>query len=201
MLFRSPVYAAAHVEALFTRMRGCRFEETLEILPGVKLTMYPAGHIAGAACIFLESKEGSLFYTGDFSGFSQNTIEGIRIPKLRPDVIITEATYGDKLHANRQVEEKALVEVVRECIEKKGKMVIPAFALGRAQEVLLILRRAMNKGELPKVKIYVDGMVRDMNVVYSRHPWYLKNALAKRIEKGNDIFYSDEIVQIGRAHV
>lgn len=192
-----PVYAAAHVEALFTRMRGCRFEETLEILPGVKLTMYPAGHIAGAACIFLESKEGSLFYTGDFSGFSQNTIEGIRIPKLRPDVIITEATYGDKLHANRQVEEKALVEVVRECIEKKGKMVIPAFALGRAQEVLLILRRAMNKGELPKVKIYVDGMVRDMNVVYSRHPWYLKNALAKRIEKGNDIFYSDEIVPVG----
>ncbi|MGN0251578.1 MAG: MBL fold metallo-hydrolase [Oliverpabstia sp.] len=192
-----PVYAAAHVEALFTRMRGCRYEETLEILPGLKLTMYPAGHIAGAACIFLESKEGSLFYTGDFSGFSQNTIEGIRIPKLRPDVIITEATYGDKLHANRQVEEKALVEVVRECIEKKGKMVIPAFALGRAQEVLLILRRAMNKGELPKVKIYVDGMVRDMNMVYSRHPWYLKNALAKRIEKGNDIFYSDEIVPVG----
>lgn len=192
-----PVYAAAHVEALFTRMRGCRYEETLEILPGLKLTMYPAGHIAGAACIFLESKEGSLFYTGDFSGFAQNTIEGIRIPKLRPDVIITEATYGDKLHANRQVEEKALVEVVRECIEKKGKMVIPAFALGRAQEVLLILRRAMNKGELPKVKIYVDGMVRDMNVVYSRHPWYLKNALAKRIEKGNDIFYSDEIVPVG----
>lgn len=192
-----PVYAATHVEALFTRMRGCRYEETLEILPGLKLTMYPAGHIAGAACFFLESKEGSLFYTGDFSGFSQNTIEGIRIPKLRPDVIITEATYGDKLHANRQVEEKALVEVVRECIEKKGKMVIPAFALGRAQEVLLILRRAMNKGELPKVKIYVDGMVRDMNVVYSRHPWYLKNALAKRIEKGNDIFYSDEIVPVG----
>lgn len=192
-----PVYAVADVEALFTRMHGCRFEETLEILPGLKLTMYQAGHIAGAACIFLESDEGSLFYTGDFSGFSQNTIEGLRIPRLHPDVIITEATYGDKLHANRQVEEKALVEVVKECIERKGKMVIPAFALGRAQEVLLILRRAINKGELPKVRIYVDGMVRDMNVVYGRHPWNLKNALAKRIEKGNDIFYSDEIVPVG----
>lgn len=192
-----PVYAATDVEALFTRMHGCRFEETLEILPGIKLTMYQAGHIAGAACIFLESKEGSLFYTGDFCGFSQNTIEGIRIPKLRPDIIITEATYGDKLHANRQVEEKALVEVVKECIEKKGKMVIPAFALGRAQEVLLILKRAMNKGELPKVKVYVDGMVREMNTVYSRHPWYLKNMLAKKIMKGNDLFYSDEILPVG----
>lgn len=192
-----PAYAAADVEALFSRMRGCRFEEPLEILPGVTITMYQAGHIAGAACIFLESKDGSLFYTGDFSGFSQNTIEGIRLPKLRPDVVITEATYGDKLHSNRQVEEKALVDVVRECIEKKGKMVIPAFALGRAQEVLLILKRAMNKGELPKTKIYVDGMVRDMNIIYSRHPWYLKNALAKRIEKGNDIFYSEEILPVG----
>lgn len=192
-----PVYAASDVEMLFTRMHGCRFEETLEILPGIKLTMYQAGHIAGAACIFLESKEGSLFYTGDFSGFSQNTIEGIRIPKLRPDVIITEATYGDKLHANRQVEEKALVDVVKECIEKNGKMVIPAFALGRAQEVLLILKRAMNRGEIPKVKVYADGMVREMNAVYSRHPWYLKNSLAKKIMKGNDIFYSDEIQPVG----
>lgn len=192
-----PAYAEADVEALFTRMHGCRFEESLEILPGIKLTMYSAGHIAGAACIFLESKEGSLFYTGDFSGFSQNTIEGIRVPKLRPDIVITEATYGDKLHANRQAEEKALIEVVKECINKNGKMVIPAFALGRAQEVLLILKRAMNKGELPKAKIYVDGMVRDMNVVYGRHPWYLKNMLAKRIMKGNDIFYSDEICPVG----
>ena len=192
-----PAYAEADVEALFTRIHGCRFEESLEILPGIKLTMYPAGHIAGAACIFLESKEGSLFYTGDFSGFSQNTIEGIRIPKLRPDIVITEATYGDKLHANRQAEEKALIEVVKECIEKNGKMVIPAFALGRAQEVLLILKRAMNKGEIPKVKIYADGMVRNMNVVYERHPWYLKNMLAKRIMKGKDIFYSDEICPVG----
>ena len=126
-----PAYAAADVDALFTRMHGCRFEEPLEILPGVTLTMYQAGHIAGAACIFLESKEGSFFYTGDFLGFSQNTIEGIRIPKLRPDIVITEATYGDRLYSNRQVEEHALVEVVRECIEKKRQNGHPCLCTGK----------------------------------------------------------------------
>ncbi len=192
-----PIYAQKDVEQVFEKMLAVRYEQALEILPGITLTLYQAGHVAGAACIYLQSEDGTIFYSGDFSSFSQNTIEGIRIPKLRPDISIVESTYGDRLHANRQVEERKLIEMAAECIEKQGKMLIPTFALGRAQEVLLILRKAINKKQLPKVKIYVDGMVRDMNTAYARNPWFLKNALAKRIEKGNDIFYSEEIVPIG----
>ncbi|MCD7957660.1 MAG: MBL fold metallo-hydrolase [Lachnospiraceae bacterium] len=191
-----PAYAEKDVEQLFGRMMAVRYEQPLEILPGITLTMYQAGHIAGAACVYLTSKEGSLFYSGDFSTFAQNTIEGIRLPKLRPDVAIVESTYGDRLHSNRQVEEQTLIDTAAECIAKGGKMLIPTFALGRAQEVLLILKRAMNKGELPKTKVYVDGMVRDMNTAYSRNPWFLKNALAKKAERGGDLFYSDEIVAV-----
>lgn len=193
-----PIYAEQDVEGVFGRMHTVHYEQPLEVLPGITLTMYPAGHIAGAACIYLQSKTGSLFYSGDFCSFAQNTIEGIRLPRLRPDIAIVESTYGDRLHSNRQVEEQRLIETAAECIAKKGKMLIPVFALGRAQEVLLILRRAMNKGEIPKTRIYVDGMVRDMNTAYSRNPYYLKNALARRIEKGNDVFYSDEIVPVDK---
>lgn len=64
--------------------------------------------------------------------------------------------------------------------KKGGKMLIPAFALGRAQEVLLILKRAMNKGELSKVNIYADGMVRNINTVYKMNPLYLKGSLGKK---------------------
>ncbi|MCC8101523.1 MAG: MBL fold metallo-hydrolase [Clostridiales bacterium] len=188
-----PHYAERDVEELFGRMMAVRYEQPMEILPGITLTLYQAEHIAGAACIYLQSREGSLFYSGDFSVFAQNTIEGIRIPKLRPDVAIVESTYGDRLHSNRQVEERVLIDTAAECIEKGGKMLIPTFALGRAQEVLLILRRAMNKGELPKVRIFVDGMVRDMNTAYERNPWFLKNALARKAERGGELFYSDEI--------
>ncbi len=192
-----PVYAQKDVEQVFDRMLAVGYEQEMEILPGIILTLFQAGHIAGAACVYLQSRDGSLFYSGDFSSFSQNTIEGIRIPKLRPDIAIVESTYGDRLHSNRQVEERQLVLAAAECIEKQGKMLIPVFALGRAQEVLLILRRAMNKGELPKVKIYVDGMVREINTAYLRNPWFLKKALAKRIEKGNDVFYSEDIIPVG----
>lgn len=188
-----PHYSEQDVLAMLGRIRPLRFQAPFPILDDITLTFYPAGHIAGAACIYLVTKEGSLFYSGDFSAFSQRTIEGISIPKLRPDVAIVETTYGNRLHSNRQVEEKRLVEVVRECILQKKKILIPAFALGRAQEVLLILRSAIQNQEIPAVPVYVDGMVRDINIMYTRNPTYLKNTLGKRIFKGNEPFYTKEI--------
>lgn len=188
-----PHYSEPDVLAMLGRIHVIGFQAPFPILEDITLTFYPAGHIAGAACIYLTTPEGSLFYSGDFSAFSQRTIEGISIPKLRPDSAIVETTYGNRLHANRQVEEKRLVELVRECILQRKKILIPAFALGRAQEVLLLLRTAIQNQEIPAVPVYVDGMVRDINTMYTRNPTYLKNALAKRILKGNDPFYTKEI--------
>ncbi len=188
-----PHYSEQDVLAMLGRIYPVRFKTPFPILDDFTLTFYPAGHIAGAACIYLVTEEGSLFYSGDFSTFSQRTIEGIGIPKLRPDVAIVETTYGNRLHSNRQVEEKRLVELVRDCILQKKKILIPAFALGRAQEVLLILRTAIQNQEIPAVPVYVDGMVRDINIMYTRNPTYLKNALAKRILKGSEPFYTKEI--------
>ncbi len=188
-----PHYSEQDVLAMLERIRTAGYQTPLPILDGFTLTLYPAGHIAGASCIYLATEEGTLFYSGDFSAFSQKTIEGISIPKLRPDVAILETTYGNRLHANRQVEEKRLAEVVRECVLEKKKILIPVFALGRAQEVLLILRAAIQNGQIPSVPVYVDGMVRDINTVYTRNPIYLKNSLGRRIMKGNEPFYTKEI--------
>lgn len=188
-----PHYSEQDVLSMLGRIHPLGYQTPFPILEGFTLTFYPAGHIAGAACIYLITKEGTLFYSGDFSAFSQRTIEGIRIPKLRPDIAIVETTYGTRLHANRQVEEKRLTELVRECLLQKKKILIPAFALGRAQEVLLILRAAIQNQEIPAVPVYVDGMVRDINSMYTRNPTYLKNALGKRILKGNEPFYTKEI--------
>lgn len=188
-----PHYSEQDVLAMLNRIHPVGFQTPFPIWEGFTLTFYPAGHIAGAACIYLSTEEGTVFYSGDFSAFSQRTIEGISIPKLRPDIAIVETTYGNRLHANRQLEEKRLVELVRECLLQKKKILIPAFALGRAQEVLLILRAAIQNQELPAVPVYVDGMIRDINIMYTRNPTYLKNALGKRILKGNEPFYTREI--------
>ena len=188
-----PHYSEQDVLAMLGRVHPIGYQTPFPIFDKFTLTFYPAGHIAGAACVYLVTEEGSLFYSGDFSAFPQRTIEGIRIPRLRPDAAIVETTYGNRLHSNRMVEERRLVELVRECVGQKKKILIPVFALGRAQEVLLILRAAIQNQEIPSVPVYVDGMVRDINTIYTRNPIYLKNALGRRIFKGNEPFYTKEI--------
>lgn len=191
-----PLYAEGDVVNTLNRIYTINYEVRFPIFEDVHATFYNAGHVAGASCVYLQSPEGALFYSGDFSVFSQRTVEGTKLPKLRPDVAIIESTYGDKLHSNRETEEKALVDIVNECIENNGKMIIPAFALGRAQEVILILKSAMNKGSLKKVKIYADGMVRDINRVYKNNPLYLRNSLGKKILKGVSPFYDENIIEV-----
>lgn len=191
-----PLYAEKDVESALNRIFTINYEVKFPIFEDIHITFYNAGHIAGASCVYIQSPEGAIFYSGDFSVFSQRTVEGAKLPKLRPDVAILEATYGDRLHSNREIEERNLIEAVNECIENNGKMIIPAFALGRAQEVILILKGAMNKGSLKKIKVYIDGMVRDINRVYKNNPLYLKNSLGKKILRGLSPFYDDNIIEI-----
>lgn len=191
-----PLYAEQDVVSTLNRIFPIGYEVKFPILEDIFLTFYNAGHIAGASFCYIQGKEGTLFYSGDFAAFSQKSIEGAKLPKLRPDVAIVESTYGDRLHSNREIEEKALIDFVNEAVGNKGKILIPAFALGRAQEVILILKGAMNKGQLKNVKVYVDGLVRDVNRVYNRNPLYLKKSLGKKVLKGLEPFYDDNIVEV-----
>lgn len=191
-----PHYTQEDVAAMLNRIHALNFCVRFPIFEGMAVTMYPAGHIAGAACIYLECNEGTIFYSGDFCAFPQKTIEGIHIPKLRPDAAIVETTYGDRLHANRQVEENGLVNLVAECVARGDKVLIPAFALGRAQEVLLLLKGAIQNGQIPSVPVYADGMVRDINGMYERNPAYLRRNLGRSVWKGNAPFYTREITAV-----
>lgn len=194
-----PAYAEIHVKEMLNRIichtPGHTFSPFLDA--DLKVTFYSAGHIAGAASIYIVGNEGSFFYSGDFSRFRQNTIEGASIPKLRPDVAFFESTYGDKLHANRELEESRLVEKIGSVVKNGGKVLIPAFALGRAQEIILILKKAINKGMI-NTKVYVDGMVKDICRIYKLNPNYLRENLAKKIFKGGEIFFDDNVMPVDR---
>lgn len=194
-----PAYAEIHVKEMLNRIichtPGHTFSPFLD--SDLKVTFYSAGHIAGAASIYIVGNEGSFFYSGDFSRFRQNTIEGASIPKLRPDVAFFESTYGDKLHANRELEESRLVEKIGSVVKNGGKVLIPAFALGRAQEIILILKKAINKGMI-STKVYVDGMVKDICRIYKLNPNYLRETLAKKIFKGGEIFFDDNVMPVDK---
>lgn len=192
-----PLYPQPAVELTLGAAKPVSFGQTRPIFDGeIQLTYYPAGHILGAAMVLIESDEGSILMGGDISVTEQKTIPGMMLPSTQPDVVVIESTYGGRLHANRAAEEIRLLDQVREVLERKGSVLFPAFAVGRAQEVILIIKQAIEQGRLPKVPIFVDGMVRQICQVYSSYPDLMAPWLRKRIQKmGNPFFHEGSPVE------
>ena len=187
-----PIYAEKNVEDLLDRTLTYGFNYTFEPIEGIKVTFFPAGHILGASMIFIQTQEGSVLYTGDFSADRQLTVDKASVPKIRPDVVICESTYGDRLHTNRSFEEERLFNTVAEVVSQGGKVLIPAFAIGRAQEIILILRNYMKKRKV-SFNVFIDGMVREVIRVYRNNPTYLSSRYYKRVLKGEEIFLVENI--------
>ena len=186
-----PLYPEHTVTSMLSKMNLIEPAEAFT-LPGheITATFTPSGHVLGACSILLNTPDGRILFTGDYSLDRQMTVEGMLLPKGRPDLVITESTYGNRMHANRKVEEERLVQCVAEVIQGGGKVLVPAFALGRAQEAILLLVEAQRKKRIPPFPIYVDGMVRTVCSAYASFPQYLSRDLRKRIEKiGNPFFH------------
>jgi len=162
-----PLFDDLAVERLMSALVPMPFHTPLPLAPGLIATFFPAGHIAGAAMIGLESDEGRILVSGDLSISPQRTVDGARPPAFRPDILVLESTYGGRLHANRAAQERKLVETISQVIGAGGKVLIPAFALGRAQEILLILGEYQRRGELPPIPVWADGMVRAICAAYT----------------------------------
>ena len=164
----------------------------------VRVTYLPAGHVLGASSVLVESSEGAVLMGGDVSGPGQLTVEGFDWSDVSPggvDAVVCEATYGGKAHASRRGEERRLIAQAREVMERGGLLLVPAFALGRAQELLLVLARAMEDGELPPVPVYADGLVRQMCQAYWQHPRYATSWMRHRIRAKGNPFFSHPMVR------
>lgn len=156
------------------------------------VTAYRAGHIMGAVMFLLENNGERLLVTGDLSFSGGRTIPGAKVAEnIQPDVVVMESTYGNRLHADRNMEEKRLAQHVAQTIEDGGFALIPAFALGRAQEVLLVLQDYMEKGLIPTFPIYVDGLVTPVSRIYRNYPHYLKGPVAHRVRTNGDAFLTE----------
>ncbi|GAY78405.1 metallo-beta-lactamase family protein, RNA-specific [Sporolactobacillus inulinus] len=156
------------------------------------VTLHRAGHILGAVMFTIETGEEKLLVSGDLSFKAGRTIPGAEVPTgSRPDALIIESTYGNREHSDRNTEEKRLADNVAEVIAAGGFALIPAFALGRAQEVLLILQDYMDRGLIPQFPIYVDGLVTPISKIYRRYPHYLKGPVAHRIQQNGDAFLTE----------
>ena len=185
-----PLYPPHAVEGMLGRMVTVAVGEPVPVAEGIVATYIPAGHVLGACSITLNTPEGVILFGGDYSVDRQQTVEGMAFPPQSPDVMITESTYGNRIHSNRHKEEERLVAAVAEVVAAKGKVLIPSFALGRAQEVILLLLDAQRRGRIPKFPVFVDGMVKTMCAVYRQFPQFLQSGLRHWVEtNGNPFFY------------
>ena len=166
---KPPQYTAEDVYGSLNRMELVPWLKPVKIHPGVKATWIPAGHILGAAMIYIQGKQESILMTGDVSSTDQLTIPGLDMEYLpyQPDVMGMESTYGNRRHKNRKKQVDLLLSDVKNTIEGGGKVLFPVFAVGRFQEVILILKHAMERKEIPELPVYIGGkMVQKINKIY-----------------------------------
>ncbi|KAK2663692.1 hypothetical protein Ddye_002266 [Dipteronia dyeriana] len=130
------------------------FHQTLEI-NGIKFWCYTAGHVLGAAMFMVDIAGVRVLYTGDYSREEDRHLRAAELPQFSPDICIIESTYGVQLHQPRHIREKRFTEVIHTTVSQGGRVLIPAYALGRAQELLLILDEYWsNHPELRNIPIY-----------------------------------------------
>ena len=180
---KPPQYTLDDVTSALSCLEEVPCCKPLPICDGVlTATWIPVGHILGAAMIYIEGKRESILMTGDVSVADQLTIPGLYLPEwCRPDVVVMESTYGDcPQHESRAEQEDALIRNVIRVTKAGGKVLIPAFAVARSQEVILVLKDAMEREGIP---VYVDGMVQKINEVYADY-----------VGKS---FYSDFVKKVG----
>lgn len=156
-----PLYDFDDVAATMNLFEPLPYNEWIQVHEKLTLMFTYVGHILGSACVNLRLKEGrkthALAYTSDIGRQNQQIIRG-REPFPQAEIIITESTYGDRLHESADDTAKHLLNTVHEtCVVNKGKLIIPAFSIGRTQEIVFALDKLETEGKLPPIKVFVDS--------------------------------------------
>jgi metallo-beta-lactamase family protein len=156
-----PLYTQKDAEAAMEYFVSISYDKEFNVCDGVTVKFTDAGHILGSSVVNLtineNGKDTKIAFTGDL-GRLQNKI--LRPPQAFPqaDILITESTYGDRLHDKlEEAEQDLLLIVIETCFQKKGKLIIPSFSVGRTQEILYALNRLSHSGKLPRIPVFVDS--------------------------------------------
>ena len=148
-----------------------------DIAPDIRLTLHNAGHILGSSMAHLHVGEGlhNIVYTGDYKYARTMLLEAATTEFPRVETIITECTYGgpDDIMPSRVEAEERLTAVVNDTLERKGKVLIPVPAVGRAQEIMLILDGYMRRGLMKEAPVFIEGMISEATAIHTAYPEYL----------------------------
>jgi KH/beta-lactamase-domain protein len=192
----TPYYDQKDVRETVLHTMPLRFGVVTDIAPDVRLTLHNAGHILGSAMVHLHVGEGlhNIVYTGDYKFSRTMLLEGATAEFPRVETVITESTYGgpDDIMPSRIEAEERLAAIVNQTLERRGKVLIPVPAVGRAQEIMLVLDDYMKRGIMKEAPVFIEGMISEATAIHTAYPEYLGRDVRNSIlHDGVNPFQSD----------
>ncbi len=196
-----PLFDSADIKEMVKHSICLNFNEVTDVTPDIRLTFYNSGHVLGSAMVHLNIGNGShnLLYAADYKYSKTQLLDPAITSFPRVETVITESTYGSKndILPPRKETEAKFIQMVKETVAKGGKVLIPELGLGHAQETVLRVEEAIRNGELPKIPIYIDGMIWDMNAIHTAYPDFLSSKVRSNIFQDNNPFLSDIFSRVG----
>ena len=192
--FVEPLYGMRHAVRTMDLMVGMPYNRAFDVVPGVRATYIDAGHILGSASVALdcteEGKTKRLVFSGDI-GRSGLAIVRDPTPPEGADALIMESTYGNRDHESVEGARAKLAQVVRDTAARGGRVLIPAFAVGRTQEMIYALHGLVREGAIPAIPIYVDSpLAIDTTTVFEMHPETFDRS-EEMVQKAKELFRFD----------
>jgi metallo-beta-lactamase family protein len=189
---RKPLYNESDVKAAMKLFKVISYQEETRITQNITAKFYNAGHILGACCVQLEVSEAGqkkiVTFSGDL-GQKESIIIKNAQPISKSDYVFIESTYGDRLHPEIDEREKEFLRIINETYKKGGKLLIPSFAVERAQDLLYCIGRFKDKGLIPNIDVYLDSpMAMRATEVFSMHQEYDNKSVLNTLKTRKDAF-------------
>ena len=198
---KKPPYESDHIRDFVKHSVTLEYGDTTDIAPDVKLTFSNSGHILGAAVSHFHIGDG--FYnvccTSDMK-YERTWLfnpTNNKFPRL--ETLIMEATYGGRndFQPTRQQAQDQMKEICQRVLPRGGKLVVPCFAVGRSQEIMLVMEELIRNGDVPRVPVYLDGMIWEATAIHTAYPEYLNNELRNEIfHEGSNPLLSDIFIRV-----
>jgi metallo-beta-lactamase family protein len=196
-----PLYTVEDFKESLLLFKTVELDKYIQIKEGVRFLLTDAGHILGSAAISLEITENGLtkklFFSGDTGRYNTQLLRD-PAPFPQADYIIQESTYGDRLHEDILNAEEELLKIVLEtCVNLKGKLIIPAFSLGRTQEIVYSFDRLNSAGRMPKIPVYVDSpLAVSATGVMRKHKSWFNQRVQEYMQTDPNLFAYDQLAYI-----
>jgi KH/beta-lactamase-domain protein len=182
---RTPPYESEMVREAVKHTIPLEYGDVTDISPDIKLTLHNAGHILGSSVAHFHIGDGlyNVAFSGDIHYDDTRLFNGAVNEFPRVETLILESTYGGRndYQTDQEDSERKLIQTIQDTIDQDGKVLIPAFAVGRSQEIMLVLEEAMREGKIPEVPVHLDGMIWEATAIHTTYPEYLRDDLRERI--------------------